>query len=115
MASAPPDGVKDAYVGGSAPLLGGTLAAALLQSPQTIERLKHSQGSYYQDLFAAIDKADWARVQALFEQKADGPLHQVARAEYFLAPTSPRIEAGPLSDWLARGTDLPQATRTAAR
>lgn len=76
--------------------------------------LTQEERAYYQDLFAAIDKADWAKVQALFEQKADGPLHQVARAEYFLAPTSPKIEAGPLSDWLARGTDLPQAVQIAA-
>ena len=76
--------------------------------------LTQDERTYYQDLFAAIDKADWAKVQALFEQKADGPLHQVARAEYFLAPTSPKIEAGPLSEWLARGTDLPQAMQIAA-
>lgn len=71
--------------------------------------LTQEERSYYRDLFAAIDKADWAVVQSLFEQKADGPLHQVARAEYFLAPTSPKIEAAPLGEWLTRGTDLPQA------
>ena len=71
--------------------------------------LTQDERSYYRDLFGAIDRSDWPRVQALFAQKSDGPLHQVARAEYFLAPGSPRIEADALNQWLAAGTQLPQA------
>ena len=63
--------------------------------------LSQEERAYYRELFAAIDKADWASVQALFARKADGPLHQVAKAEYFLAATSPKAEASALSDWLA--------------
>lgn len=70
--------------------------------------------AYYKDLFAAIDRSDWARVQALFAQRADGPLHQVARAEYFLASGSPKIEADALGQWLGQGTSLPQAEQIAA-
>ncbi len=71
--------------------------------------LSQDDRTYYRDLFAAIDRADWARVQALFAQRTEGPLHAVAQAEYFLAPTSPRIEGDALSAWLQRGTDLPQS------
>ena len=70
--------------------------------------------AYYKDLFAAIDRGDWAKVQALFAQRADGPLHQVARAEYFLASGSPKIEADALGQWLDQGTSLPQAEQIAA-
>ncbi|HEX4848511.1 MAG TPA: lytic transglycosylase domain-containing protein [Novosphingobium sp.] len=71
--------------------------------------LTQDERNFYRDLFGAIDKEDWAKVQTLFAQRADGPLHQVARAEYFLAANSPRIEGDALAAWLARGTDLPQA------
>lgn len=71
--------------------------------------LTQDERSYYRDLFGAIDKGDWTRVQALFAEKNDGPLHQVALAEYYLAPASPRIELDALNKWLERGTALPQA------
>ena len=71
--------------------------------------LSQDERAYYRELFAAIDKSDWTRVQAMFAQKPDGPLHTVARAEYFLAPTSPKIELNLLTDWLDTGSQLPQA------
>jgi soluble lytic murein transglycosylase-like protein len=73
--------------------------------------LSQDERAYYRDLFAAIDKADWPQVQALLAKRGDGPLHQVALAEYYLAASSPKVEAGALSDWLAKGTELPQATQ----
>ena len=75
--------------------------------------LSQDDRAYYRDLFGAIERSDWAKVQDLFKQKADGPLHQVALAEYYLAPTSPKIELDALSAWLAKGTDLPQAEQIA--
>ena len=71
--------------------------------------LSQDERVYYRELFAAIDKDDWTRVQAMFAQKPDGPLHTIARAEYFLAPTSPKIELDALTGWLASGSQLPQA------
>ena len=70
--------------------------------------------AYYTELFAAIDRSDWTRVQAMFTARPDGPLHQVARAECYLAGTSPRIEGDTLSQWLATGTVLPQAEQIEA-
>src|SRR5829696_9029551 len=61
--------------------------------------LTQDQRNYYKDLFAAIRAKDWARVDALFAQQPDGPLHEVARAEYFLNPASPRAELDTLNAW----------------
>jgi len=78
--------------------------------------LSQDERAYYKDLFAAIEHEDWTRVQTLFAQKPDGPLHQVARAEYFLDPKSPKIELDALNQWLAASpaTPLPEAEQVAA-
>ena len=71
--------------------------------------LSQDERAYYRDLFSAIERKDWTRVQTLFAQKEDGPLHQQAMAEYYLAAGSPRIELESLNAWLAKGTTLPEA------
>lgn len=76
--------------------------------------LSQDERAYYKDLFTAIDKGDWTRVQAMFAQKPDGPLHAVAKAEYYLAPGSPKIELDALNQWLATGVGLPQAEQISA-
>lgn len=76
--------------------------------------LTQDERAYYRDIFASIKKQDWAKVQTLLAQRADGPLHPVARAEYYLAANSPRVEIDALNAWLATGTTLPQAEQMAA-
>ncbi len=75
--------------------------------------LTQDERAYYRELFAAIESGNWTRVQALLAQHSDGPLQQVARAEYYLAAGSPKIELDPLSSWLALGTLLPQSEQIA--
>jgi soluble lytic murein transglycosylase-like protein len=65
---------------------------------------------YYAQVFAAIDRKDWAGAQALLAQR-DGLLHPVALAELYLAAGSPKIEAPQILTWLERGHDLPQAAQ----
>lgn len=65
--------------------------------------------SYYKAVFSAIEQEDWTKVQSLFAQRNDGPLHTVARAQYMLAATSPRAEVAPITDVLVRSPDLPWA------
>ncbi|MGV3511659.1 MAG: lytic transglycosylase domain-containing protein [Novosphingobium sp.] len=65
--------------------------------------------SYYKSLFSAIEREDWTQVQSLFAQRADGPLHTVARAQYMLAATSPKAELAPITEVLAKAPDLPWA------
>ena len=76
--------------------------------------LSKEDRDYYRQLFAAIDRGDWAKVQALFVQRPEGPLHQVARAEYYTAAGSPKIELDALNAWLAGEVNLPQAEQIAA-
>ncbi|OZA30290.1 MAG: lytic murein transglycosylase [Novosphingobium sp. 17-62-9] len=64
---------------------------------------------YYKTLFSAIDLQDWTKVQALFAQRSDGPLHAVARAQYMLAATSPKAELAPITEVLTKAPDLPWA------
>lgn len=71
--------------------------------------LSQSDRAYYREIFQAIDRKDWARVQQMFAERPDGPLHQKARAEYYLAAGSPKIELPALTAWLANGTQLPRA------
>lgn len=71
--------------------------------------LSQDEREYYRSLFTAIERKDWPRVQSLFSQKNDGPLHQEALAEYYLAAGSPRIELDSLTQWLSKTPDLPQA------
>lgn len=71
--------------------------------------LSQDDRDYYRQVFAAIDGKNWTRVQELFSQRPEGPLHQAALAEYYLDASSPRIELDQLQGWLARGTELPMA------
>ncbi|WP_374528055.1 lytic transglycosylase domain-containing protein [Novosphingobium sp.] len=71
--------------------------------------LSNEDKAWYKDIFAAIDKGDWTKVQAMFAARPDGPLHQVAKAEYYLAPNSPKIDLPTLTTWLAGDIRLPEA------
>lgn len=76
--------------------------------------LSEDERGWYKDVFAAIKRQEWAKVQAMFAAKPDGPLHGAARAEYFLAAGSPRIDLDSLTAWLAANPTLPQAEQIAA-
>ncbi|WP_229736306.1 lytic transglycosylase domain-containing protein [Novosphingobium endophyticum] len=71
--------------------------------------LSQDDRAYYRQIFDAIDAKDWSQVQRMLAERPDGPLHRQARAEYYLAAGSPRIELPELQAWLAGGTELPGA------
>ncbi len=71
--------------------------------------LSQDERSFYLDLFAAIDRKDWVQVRQLFASKPDGPLHETARAEFYLAAGSPRIEVDKLNQWLNKNPEQPSA------
>ena len=75
------------------------------------QQLDQATREYYTQVFAAIDRGDWAAVEALLAQRSDGLLHPVARAEYFLAANSPRVELPQIDAWMARGWRLPMAAQ----
>lgn len=84
---------------------------ALAESPRVPALLSAEGRAYYTELFAAIRREDWPRVEELLAQGDRGPMHQLAMAEYYLHANSPEIPLDRLNDWLARGTDLPQAAQ----
>ena len=86
---------------------------ARVHTSQVPELLSRPDREYYSELFRAIAREDWTRVNAMFSERASGPLHQVARAEYYLHANSPRVELPPIQAWLADGSSLPQAERMA--
>ena len=75
--------------------------------------LSREDREYYSEFFRAIDRNDWNRVNGLLNQKSDGPLHQVAIAEFYLDAESPRVELDQITAWLARGEHLPHAEQLA--
>lgn len=76
-------------------------------------RLSEAQRGEYRLVFAAIRAADWAGAEARLRGLGQGPLHNAALAELYLAPGSPPIEPGRLLELLARAPDLPQAAQIA--
>lgn len=75
--------------------------------------LTRDEREYYAALFAAVKREDWATVEARLAERPSGPLHAVARAEYYLAANSPKVEAGPLLALLAEAPQLPWADQLA--
>jgi soluble lytic murein transglycosylase-like protein len=73
------------------------------------ELLNSADRNWYKSLFAAVDAKDWTRVDAMFAERPDGPLHQIARAQFYLDAASPKVELPAIEAWLAQGTHLPQA------
>ena len=71
--------------------------------------LSQNERGYYRSVHEAIDRKDWAQVEQLLKQDTDGLLRQHAMAEYYLAPTSPKIELPDLEAWLRKGTAHPHS------
>lgn len=77
------------------------------------DMLDRADDEYYRALFQAIDREQWTSVESMLAARTDGPLHQIAQAEYYLHANSPRIEGDRIAAWLAQGTTLPQAEQIA--
>ncbi|MEL6876616.1 MAG: lytic transglycosylase domain-containing protein [Pseudomonadota bacterium] len=71
--------------------------------------LSGDEQSYYNTLFAAIDRQQWEQVEALLEESEGGLLDQIARAEYYTHANSPKVSAEQISRWFDNGVHLPQA------
>ena len=69
--------------------------------------------AWYGGLFAAIDAKAWDRVETLFAERPEGPLHGVAQARYYLDPASPQINLARLAGWLEKYPELPDAPEIA--
>ena len=75
--------------------------------------LNNDDRAFYRDVFAAIDRQDWNAARTLLDGKPNGPLDAVARAEYYLAANSPKVELSDIMRWMGTGRTLPQAEQLA--
>jgi soluble lytic murein transglycosylase len=108
--------------------LAGALAAALTLTPAAAQSTReyytaHAAASapqqldreardYYRQVFAALDRQDWAGAQALLSQR-NGILHPVATAQLYTAAGSPRVELPQIEAWMETGRRLPWAAQLA--
>jgi soluble lytic murein transglycosylase len=80
---------------------------------QVPEQLSSSDRQFYAEVFGAIRGQNWSRAAELLDSRDKGLLHDIARAELFLAANSPRVEMGPLLSLLNAAPELPHAERLA--
>lgn len=77
------------------------------------EILSQSQRNHYRKLFGALRGQRWGEVEELLDRGDNKPLNNFARAEFYLAANSPKVELDPLMALLASQPDLPQAQQLA--
>jgi soluble lytic murein transglycosylase len=71
--------------------------------------LNNKEKQQYAAIFSAIKSGDWASAQQLINNAPKGPMSAMARAELYLAPNSPRVDASQLQSLLEEAAYLPQA------
>ncbi len=75
--------------------------------------LSQEQRQGYREIFAAIRASDWLGASARLAAMPDGPLHNAARAELFLARGSPKVEFPELLALVQRAPEMPKAEQIA--
>ena len=122
---------SDMRIGIAALLLASTLTTPSIASAQgTGSMVSHYNGGQpvqssvpsqlsaqereaYIAVFRAIERQDWATVQQLLDQNRNSVLYQVALAEFYAHPNSPRVSGDQIAAWFALGSHLPQAQQLA--
>ena len=71
--------------------------------------LSKSEKSAFSEIYAAIASQKWDDAVKLIDRMPVGPMAAMARAELYLAPNSPKVEAAQLQALLSAAPYLPQA------
>lgn len=71
--------------------------------------LSKSEQNAYSEIYAAIRAQKWEDASKLLEKMPAGPMTSMARAELYLAPNSPKVDAAQLQALLQSAPYLPQA------
>lgn len=71
--------------------------------------LSKSEQNAYSEIYAAIRAQKWEDASKLLEKMPAGPMTAMARAELYLAPNSPKVDAAQLQALLQSAPYLPQA------
>ncbi len=80
---------------------------------QVSASLTPDQRSGYREIFYAIRANDWLGASARLAALPEGPLHNAARAELFLAKGSPKVELSELLALVQRSPEMPKAEQIA--
>jgi soluble lytic murein transglycosylase len=73
------------------------------------DQLGPNARALYRDIFATIKSGQWEVASAKLAAMPEGPLHNVARAELYLAKGSPKVDGETLAALAERARELPQA------
>ncbi len=71
--------------------------------------LSKSEQSAYSEIYTALRAQKWEDAARLIDRMPAGPMAAMARAELYLAPNSPKVEAAQLQALLQSAPYLPQA------
>ena len=86
---------------------------ARAESKNVPQILSERDQEYYREIFTAIAREDWKKVDDLIDDREPGLLHQMALAEYYTHANSPVVSAEQIAAWFEMGSDLPQAEQMA--
>ena len=101
------------------------LAPALAEDPTVVRSgelmmrtsspagLTSSERANYREVFGAIRAGRWAEAHARLDSVGQGPLHNAARAEIYLAKDSPRVELEQIMPLLSAAPEMPHAAKLA--
>ncbi|WP_234033071.1 lytic transglycosylase domain-containing protein [Erythrobacter rubeus] len=73
--------------------------------------LDQREREHYREVFRAIDREEWGRVESLLVDQRESLLYQTALAEYYTHANSPTVSAERLEDWFELGVHLPQSAQ----
>lgn len=76
--------------------------------------LDNSEKQTFIAIYQAIKAQKWEEAEKLIDKAPQGPMAAMARAEYYLAPNSPKVDAERLQALLQSAPYLPQAEQLAA-
>lgn len=78
----------------------------LTDAPNVLNAKERKQ---FAAIYAAIKGSRWSEAEQMINAASSGPMKAMARAELYLAPNSPRVEAAQLQELLTQAPYLPQA------
>ena len=108
-------GASFAVVGALAPIPSFANSAAMEYFTKRADRtavpklLTQDERGFYGLVFKAIDRNDWKQVQDLLATRPEGPLNAVAKAQFYAAAGSPKVDGAALSALLVQAPELPWA------
>lgn len=92
-----------------APSASATSSAAPAAQRGYADQLGPNARVLYREIFASIKSSQWEVASAKLAAMPEGPLHNVARAELYLAKGSPKVDGETLAALAEKARELPQS------